>query len=388
MTAEKSKLVYLDHGATSFPKAPGVAKAVGHFLDEIAGNPGRGGHRLTISASRAIEESREAVATLLGSDPERTLLGPGATFWLNTILESTLKPGDRVVLSALEHNAVMRPLRLLESRLRLNLHIVEGQPDTGVPTVREIADAVRSAPTAMVVLTQASNVSGAVLPVEEIARTVAPVSVVVDGAQGAGSLAFDFQGSGISAYACSGHKGLLGPPGTGVLLLAPGFSVQPLIRGGTGSNSESEEMPSFLPDSLEAGTPNGAGIAGLGAACKWLEERGVEAIHLLQNELVQRLADNLRTIKGVDLHGFRDDAHKTGILSFTVRDRDVGELATLLDRECNIALRAGLHCSPAAHRRLGTFPAGTLRAGLGPFNTAHDVDVLVNAIREICRMTE
>jgi cysteine desulfurase family protein len=374
--------IYLDHGATSFPKAPGVSEAVARFLDHEAGNPGRGGHRLTVAASRAIEDARERVAAILGADPERTLLGPGATFWLNAVLSSYLERHDRVVLSALEHNAVMRPLRRLERELELELVVVEGAEDTGVPTVAEVAERVAESPTRLVVLTHACNVSGAVLPVEAIAEAVAPVPVLVDAAQTAGTLPIDFRGSGIAALACSGHKGLLGPPGVGVLLLADGFELEPMVLGGTGSRSESEEMPDWLPDRLEAGTPNGPGIAGLGTACSWIENEGVPAIHAREQQLVHRLADGLREVRNARLHGWSDDGPHTGILSFTVDHLDTGELAAWLDRERGIMLRAGLHCAPAAHRRLGTFPDGTLRAGIGPFNSENHVDKLIEAVRD------
>jgi len=378
----RSRPIYLDHGATSFPKAPGVAAAVARFLDESAGNPGRGGHRLTVAASRAIEEAREGVAALLGGDPERTLLGPGTTYWLNAVLAARLGPGARVVTSALEHNSVMRPLRHLERTWGVEVAVVDGSDPGGVPTAAEVARAVAAKPTSLVVVTHASNVSGAALPVAAIARAVAPVPVLVDGAQSAGSMALDFASSGLAAYACSGHKGLLGPPGTGALLLAPGFEIEPLVRGGTGSRSESQEMPDFLPDGLEAGTPNGAGIAGLGAACAWLADYGVEAVDDHEQELARRLAAGLQEIPGVRLLGCDGARRGTGILSFTVAGKDTGELAAWLDRERGIMLRAGLHCAPAAHRRLGTFPEGTLRAGIGPFNTTDDVDALVEAVRQ------
>ena len=374
--------VYLDHGATAFPKAPGVAQAMVRFLEEASGNPGRGGHRLAVAAARAIEEAREEVAALLGGNPERTLLGPGATFWLNTVMASVLGEGSRVVTSALEHNAVMRPLRWLEENLGIELAVVEAADPNGVPTPEEIATRVAEASTSLVVLTHASNVSGAVLPVAEAVRAVAPVPVLVDAAQTAGNWPVAFADLGAAAIVCSGHKGLLGPPGIGVLLLAPEFEVEPLLRGGTGSRSESEEMPEFLPDRLEAGTVNGPGAVGLGAACAWLGERTVEEVTKHERRLVRQLADGLSSIPGIQLYGWDDSAPHTGILSFTLDGVDSGELAAWLDRTHGICLRAGLHCAPAAHRRLGTFPSGTLRAGVGPFNTDDDVDSLGTAIRD------
>jgi len=374
--------IYFDHGATAFPKAPGVAPAMVRFLDEASGNPGRGGHRLTVAASRTIEAAREEVAALLGGDPERTLLGPGATFWINTVLASALGEGSRVVTSALEHNAVMRPLRFLEQNRGVEIAVVEAADPNGVPTPEEVAARVAEAPTALVVLTHASNVSGAVLAVGEAARAVAPVPVLVDAAQTAGTLPINFADLGTAALVCSGHKGLLGPPGIGVMLLAPGFEVEPLLRGGTGSRSESEEMPEFLPDRLEAGTVNGTGAAGLGAACAWLGESTIEAVAEHEQRLVRRLADGLSRVPDAQLHGWDKGAPHTGVLSFTLDGADSGELAAWLDRTHGICLRAGLHCAPAAHRRLGTFPDGTLRAGVGPFTTDDEVDSLVTAIRD------
>ncbi len=319
--------VYLDHAATSFPKAPGVGEAVARFLERDAGNPGRGGHRLTVAASRAVEACREEVAALFGADPSRTLLGSSATFWLNTLLQGLLRAGDRVVVSSLEHNAVMRPLRHLERDRGITIRVVRAQHAAGVPSPDEIAAACSEAPTQLVVLTHASNVSGAVLPVEDIARAVAPVPVVVDGAQSAGSLPLDFGSSGLAAYACSGHKGLLGPPGTGVLLLAPesSLSLAPLVRGGTGSRSESEDMPDMLPDRLEAGTPNSPGFAGLAVAAAWLRAQGIEAIHEQETRLARVLARQLTNIPGVRLHGWIPDEARVATLSFTLDGVDNGE---------------------------------------------------------------
>lgn len=372
---------YLDHGATAFPKAPGVADAMAQFLTEASGNPGRGGHRLTVAASRAIEGAREEVAELLGADAERTLFGPGATHWLNTILMSRLERGARVVVSALEHNAVMRPLRWLEAHRDIEVAVVRGSEPHGMPSVMDVAATVAEAPTALVVLNHASNVTGAVLPVAAAAAAVAPVPVVVDAAQTAGSLRIRFEDLGAAALVCSGHKGLLGPPGIGVLLLAPGFDVEPLVRGGTGSNSESELMPDQLPDRLEAGTPNGVGAAGLGAACVWLRRHSVQAVEDHARRLLGRLGPGLAETGKVTLYGWNGEARHTGILSFTADGLDSGDLAARLDREHGICVRAGLHCAPAAHRSIGTSPEGTIRVGVGPFNTEADVDALVQAIR-------
>jgi len=376
---------YLDNAATSFPKAPGVAAAMARFLGEEAGNPGRGGHRLTVAASRAVELSRLRVAELLGGHAERTLLGPGATFWLNTLLGDLVGPGDRVVTSALEHNAVMRPLERLCRQRGAVVDVVAGADPAGVPTPEEVKEAVAAAPTRAVVLTHASNVSGAVLPVEAIARAVRPVPVLVDAAQTAGHLPIAFDSMGVAALVASAHKGLLGPPGVGMLLLAEGHAVEPLVVGGTGSRSESHSMPELLPDRLEAGTPNSVGIVGLGEACRWITEEGVEALRRKQQALASDLARELGELPGVRLHGRPAGGETTGVLSLTLDGIDTGELAARLDREHGLLLRAGLHCAPSAHRRLGTFPTGTLRASVGPFTTEEAAGALIEAIGRIIR---
>jgi cysteine desulfurase/selenocysteine lyase len=374
--------VYLDHAATAFPKAPDVAEAVALFLNQAAGNPGRGGHRLTVAASRVVEGAREDVAALLGGNPERTVFGPGATFWINAVLASKLKAGDRVVTTALEHNAVMRPLSWYEEKRRIKLVTVSGRLSNGVPSADEIIDTVTRAPTSLVIMTHACNVNGAVLPVAAVARAVSPVPVLVDAAQTAGSLPIDFGEMGAAALVTSAHKGLLGPPGIGALLLAPWFEIEPLVRGGTGSRSESVEMPEHLPDRLEAGTVNSAGAAGLGAACAWIRERTVEAIHERCQALLLRLVEGLKEVPGIFLHGWTADGPRLSILSFTMRGKDNGELAAWLDRKHGIMVRAGLHCAPAAHQRLETFPNGTIRVGIGPFNTESDIDALISAVSD------
>ena len=379
----RERTIYLDHGATAFPKAPGVAKAMSGFLDEASGNPGRGGHRLTVAASRIIEGAREEVAALLGGDPERTFFGSGATFWINTILASRLSQGGRVVISSLEHNAVMRPLRWMEAHRGVDVAVVSGSEPSGIPTAEAIAARVAEKPTELVVLSHASNVTGVVLPVAEVAAAVAPVPVVVDAAQTAGSIPLDFSELGAAALVASGHKGLLGPPGIGVMLSAPGFEVDPLLRGGTGSHSESEEMPEHLPDYLEAGTPNGVGIAGLGAACSWLRRHSVDAVQRHTKMLMGRLAPGLAETGNIKPYGWNGQSLHTSVLSFTVNGFDSGDLAARLDREYGICVRAGLHCAPAAHRRIGTFPDGTIRVGIGPFNIEADIDALVLAVRRM-----
>lgn len=378
-----SAATYLDHAATSYPKAPGVAEEVARVLATLPGSPGRGAHRFAAAAARLVESARVDVATLLGTSAVRVVFTPGATAGINVVLLSSLREGDRVIVSELEHNAVMRPLRALERERGVRVVRIRAASGDGVPTPEECAAATAEAPTRLAVMTHASNVSGAVLPVASIARAIAPVPLLVDGAQSAGALPFAFDASGVAAFAASGHKGMLGPAGTGVLLLRDDFHVAPFVRGGTGSRSESEDMPDALPDRLEAGTPNVAGIAGLGAAARYLAREGADAMHRRTTAITRALLERLATIDGVRLVGVRDGAPRVAIVAFTVDGVDPGALALQLDREHGLALRVGLHCAPAAHRRLGTFPDGTLRASFGPFSTESDAMRLAHAIESV-----
>ncbi len=372
---------YLDHAATSWPKAPGVDAALLRFLAEEGGNPGRGGHSLAVAALRRREGARAAVAELLGGDPERCLLGPGATHWLNVLLQGLLSPGDRVVCSSLEHNAVMRPLAALAAARGVEIVRLAGEALDGVPSPAELRRALAAGPTRLVVFPHASNVSGALLPIAELCAAAGETPLIVDAAQSAGAVPIDFAASGAAALVCSGHKGLLGPPGTGVLLLRPGFAPPPLLFGGTGSRSESEAMPRELPDRLEAGSPNALGDAGLEAAVRWLAQRGVAELHAQALALANHALAGLREVSGVTVLGLRPDVPRMPTFTFRLAGWDQGELALWLDREWGLLLRAGLHCAPAAHRRLGSFPEGGLRASFGPFNTHADADTLVTALQ-------
>ena len=352
--------IYLDHAATAFPKAPDVAEAVALFLNQAAGNPGRGGHRLTVAASRVVEGAREDVAALLGGDPERTVFGPGATFWINAVLASKLKAGDRVVTTALEHNAVMRPLRWFEEKRRIKLVTISGRSSDGVPSADEIVDSVTRAPTSLVIMTHASNVTGAVLPVAEVARAVSPVPVLVDAAQTAGSLPIDFGEIGAAALVASGHKGLLGPPGIGTLLSGP------VVR---------HRASGARWNRVAFGEPRDAGpSAGPSRGRYCQRRRSGRSRRLLRVDSRTHGRGDSRTrsaalssdspsgldgTPGVSLHGWNADSPRVGILSFTMRGKDNGELAAWLDRKHGIMVRAGLHCAPSAHRRLETFPNGT-----------------------------
>ncbi len=379
-------MIYLDNAATSWPKPPGVAEAMTHFVTEVGANPGRAGHRRAVEAGRTVYAAREAVATLFhASDPLRVVFGQNVTEALNLALRGILRPGDHVVTSSMEHNSVMRPLRALE-RDGVAVSVVPCSP-AGTLDPDDLEAALRP-DTAMIVLNHASNVVGTLLPVGEagaIARKHG-IPLLVDVAQTGGAYPLDMEALGIDLLAFTGHKSLCGPMGTGGLIVGPGFDahrLRPLKRGGTGSRSEWEEQPEFLPDACESGTLNVPGLAGLEAGVRWVLDRGVEAIRAHEEALTQRLLDGLLGIAGVTLYGPQDVDRQVAVVSFSIDGLDPAEAGLRLDDEYGILCRVGLHCSPAAHRTIGTYPTGTVRFGLGAMSTSGDVDAALVAVRTL-----
>jgi cysteine desulfurase family protein len=381
-------MIYLDHAATSWPKPSEVLRAMADFLEQAGGNPGRSGHRLSVAAGRIVYEAREAVAELLHApDPMRVVFTPNATHAINLALHGIIRSGDRVVTTGMEHNAVMRPLRFLEKR-GVEVVIAPSAPD-GEIDLAAFKRAVTPG-TRLVVVNHASNVVGTIAPLEEIAAIThaAGALLLVDAAQTAGALPIDMQATGIDLLAFTGHKSLQGPPGTGGLALGDGVDVarlKPLIEGGTGSRSESEEQPELLPDKFESGTPNGAGIAGLGAGVRWVTDRGVAAIRQHEIALTQRLLQDLSAIPGVTVYGPSDPNRRTSIVSLTVAGKRVSEIGRRLDEEFDVLCRVGLHCAPAAHKSLRTFPEGTVRLAPGPLATLEEIDAALAAVKQVAQ---
>ena len=379
-------MLYLDNAATSWPKAPGVATAMVRFLDEVGANPGRSGHRRSAEAGRTVYRTRAALAALFGlADPLRVVFAPNATYALNLALRGLLRPGDHVIASSMEHNAVMRPLRALEHE-GVELTLAQCS-DEGVLDPQQVRRALHPE-TRIIVLNHASNVCGTILPVAEVGRVAreAGLLLLVDAAQTAGVLPIAMETMGIDLLAFTGHKGLLGPTGTGGLAIGPGVPLErfsPLVRGGTGSRSEHEVQPEFLPDKFESGTLNAVGLAGLLAGLEYIQEHGQAAIRAHELDLTRRLLAGLQGIPGVTVYGPRDAEHQVAVVSFNVAGRTPADVAQALDESYDIACRPGLHCAPAAHRTLGTFPTGTVRFGLGAFNTAEEVALAVQAVAEL-----
>jgi cysteine desulfurase/selenocysteine lyase len=388
-----SDVIYFDNAATSWPKPPGVAEAMVHFLEEVGANPGRAAHRLAVEAGRIVYGAREAVAELFHApDPLRIVFCPNVTEALNLALRGLLRPGDHVVTSAMEHNAVMRPLRALESGPErgsggVEVTVVQCSPE-GLLDPAAVEAAIRP-DTALVALNHASNVVGTLLPVAQVGAICrhGPL-LLVDAAQTGGAYPIDVQAEGIDLLAFTGHKALGGPMGTGGLILGERVDerqMEPLVRGGTGSNSEREVQPDFLPDMFESGTPNAVGLAGLAAGVRWVLARGVDAIRAHEVALTRQLIGGLRAIPGVTVYGTLDAELQTATVSFNVAGMAPSEVGLRLDDEYGILCRVGLHCAPAAHRTLGTFPDGTVRFGLSGFDTSEEVEAALAAVEKLAR---
>jgi len=381
-------MIYFDNAATSWPKPPGVAEAMTHFLTDIGASAGRSAHRQAVESSRIVYDAREAVADVFNaSDPLRVVFGLNVTESLNLVLRGYLEAGDHVITSSMEHNAVMRPLRQLE-REGVQVTVLPCSPQ-GFLDPATIEPAIRRN-TVMIVLNHGSNVVGTLLPVAEAGRIARAhdLLLAVDTAQTAGAYPIDMQADQIDLLGFTGHKGLYGPMGTGGLVIGERVDVDrldPLKRGGTGSRSEHEEQPDFLPDKCESGTPNVVGLAGLVAGIRFIQETGVDTIRVHEVALAQRLIHGLQSIPGVIVYGSGDAELQTATVSFNVQGRLPSDVSLRLDEEFAIMCRVGLHCAPAAHRTIGTFPAGTVRFGMGYFNTAQEVDRALEAVAAIAR---
>jgi cysteine desulfurase/selenocysteine lyase len=384
-------LIYLDNAATSWPKPPGVADAMVRFLEDVGANPGRSGHRLSIEAGRIVNGTREALAELLGApDPLRIVFGANATEGLNLALQGLLRPGDHVVTSSMEHNSVMRPLRAME-REGVSVTVVPCASDGSLDPSR--LEAALRRETVLIALLHASNVVGTLLPVAEVGRIARAhdLLLLVDAAASAGACPIDVVQDQIDLLAFTGHKALYGPTGTGGLVIGDRVDpsrLRPLKWGGTGSRSDREEQPSFLPDGYESGTLNVVGLAGLGASVRWLLARGVGAVRSRQVALIQRLIDRLAGLEGVTLYGTRDARRQATPVSFQITGMSPSDVGLRLDEDYGILCRIGLHCAPAAHRTIGTFPRGTVRFALGNFNTEEQIDAAVAAVAELARKAQ
>lgn len=375
-------MIYLDSAATTLQKSPAVAQATARAVNHLA-SPGRGGYRAAMAAADTAFACREEAAKLFHvPSPEQVVFTFNATHGLNLALKSLVRPGSRVVISGYEHNAVTRPLHAMED---VTVRIARA-PLFDRAAMAEAFRRELDAGADVAVCTHVSNVFGFLLPIEEIAQLCRArhIPLIVDASQSAGCVPIDFTDLGAAFLAMPGHKGLYGPQGTGLLLCnAPAV---PLLEGGTGSQSKNQSMPDFLPDRLEAGTHNVAGIAGLLEGLRYLRRRGVEAIGEQERALVRRLGEGLAQMAGVQVFLSPDRQSQTGVLSFRMPGRDCEELGEVLgDR--GFALRAGLHCAPLAHETAGTLDTGTVRASVSAFNQEWEIDQLLLAVARLVQTT-
>lgn len=374
--------MYLDNAATSFPKPECVYQTLDAFMRTSAANPGRSGHRMAVAADLAIASARRRLARLLGvPDPRRIIWTSNCTGALNLALKGFLRPGDHVVTTQLEHNSVARPLHALEGQgvAVTRVPCPEGRFDLAT-FLSEIRPATR-----LVAVTHASNVTGAVLPIADLAAECRKrgVRILVDAAQTAGVLPIDVRAWDLDLVAMPGHKSLFGPPGTGALYIREGLELNPLLEGGTGSQSERDEQPEALPDRFEAGTLNSAGIAALGVAVEWILDIGTEQIRAREEALVAQLWHGLAEIEGVTFYGPPPGPDRVSVVSFNLPGWEPTDVAAVLDESFNLQCRPGLHCSPWAHRSLGTFPSGTVRLSPGYFNTPQEIEAAIDAVRQL-----
>jgi len=381
VTPAPSRTIYLDHGATSWPKPTAVVDAVNRALTDLGGNPGRGAYSMAVDTARAIHAARRNVAALLGvADAKNVLFQPGCTQALNLMLFGLIKPGDRIVACPTEHNAVARPLNVLASR---GVEVVLAHADeAGFVDLHAVEALVAEAPTRAVVCQHAGNVTGAIQPVADIADIAHEhgALMLVDGAQAGGHLAVDLSTLGADAWACSGHKGLLGPQGVGVLYLAADCEPAELVFGGSGQgDSEHPIGPQARPDRYEAGTANVPGIVGLGAAADWLLEHGDEQREH-ESALTRRLVAGIGAIPGYRILGPSPEEPRVPVVSVVHEQVQGDQLAFALDKRYGVAVRSGLHCAPWAHSLLGTLETGALRLSVGFGLTEADIDLVIEAL--------
>jgi cysteine desulfurase family protein len=377
-------VTYLDNAATSFPKPEGVYAALDRFARTSLANPGRAGHKMALAAEHALDDARHRLNRFVnGPGPDRVVFTLNGTDALNMAFKGVLHDGDHVITSDLEHNSVSRPLVALAEAGRITLTRVPA--DAGGTIDPAAVEAAIGPKTRLVALTHASNVLGTVQPVAEVGRVAREHDLLflVDAAQTAGVVPIDVRAMNIDLLAFPGHKSLLGPTGTGALVVGPRANPRPWREGGTGGDSSTPTQPALYPYYLEGGTPNVLGVAGLAAGLDFVEERGVDAIREHEVGLCDRLRQALAEMPGFEVFGHDDPARRVGTVAFRHEGLPAPELGGILDQAFDIAVRPGLHCAPYIHRALGTYPDGLVRVSPGPFNTGADIDRLVTALTEI-----
>lgn len=378
--------VYLNNAATSWPKPESVYEVADKYLRHFGASQGRGSFRRSQEASGIIEGCRSKLARLFNvGDPSRFVFTKNCSEALNLAIKGCLRRGDHVITSSMEHNSVWRPLKTLEQKGMISLSEITCN-DRGEINLDAVKQAFQPY-TRLLVCTHASNVTGTLFPIAELSEIAHSHNSVflIDAAQSAGVVSIDINALNIDLLAFPGHKGLLGPQGTGALYISPGLILEPLLEGGTGSSSLSPFQPNVLPGRFETGTANGPGIAGLGAALEFILKTGIGVIREKEHRLTGMLLEKLRQIPGVVVYGPRDPDRQVGVISFNVLDVNPEEVGTVLDEVFGIMVRTGLHCAPEAHKTIGTIDRGTVRVSPGFFNTPEEIGYFIEAVQEIAK---
>ena len=376
--------IYLDNAATSFPKPKEVADAVYDFMINNGTSSGRGSYKKAMQSDYIVYECRKLIGNLFNfDDPKKVVFTSNVTDSLNIAIRGILKENDHVITSSLEHNAVWRCLKTLEKDINIKIDTVECSKD-GITNPEDIKKYIRK-DTALIVFTQASNVLGTIQPIKEIGKIARENKIVflVDAAQSAGAMKIDIKEDNIDILAFTGHKSLLAPMGTGGLIINTDIDIKPLKAGGTGGDSAYEYQPDYYPNHLETGTSNVSGIAGLRAAIKFLNKEGIDNIHNKEKKLTKYALQRLETVKDIEIYGPKDCEKILSVISFNIKNKRPEDISTILDQKYDIMLRAGLHCAPTAHSVINTKDRGSLRIGIGYFNTKDDIDKLVEALNNL-----
>ncbi|WFA08303.1 aminotransferase class V-fold PLP-dependent enzyme [Tissierella sp. Yu-01] len=378
-------MIYFDNAATSYPKPESVYTSIMTAMREYGANPGRSGHKMALKASRGIYETRELICKLFNiKNPMNIVLTFNATESLNIGIKGILKTGDHVITTSMEHNSVLRPIKFLE-RYGIESTIVKAD-GKGRINPKDIENSIKKN-TKLIVCTHVSNLTGTIMPIVEIGQISKEHGIVfmVDASQSAGIYDIDVQKMNIDLLAFPGHKGLLGPQGTGAICIRDGLELESYIQGGTGSSSHSLEQPDIFPDKFESGTSNAPGIVGLGAGIKYILDRGLDNIREHEESLTKHFIEEAKSIDGISLYGPLDVKEQGAVVSINIKDADSSEVSYILDQEYDIAVRPGLHCAPLAHETLNTLDQGAVRFSFGLFNTHEEIDYCIKALKDIAR---
>lgn len=376
--------IYLDNAATSFPKPEEVSKAVYEFIKYNGATAGRGAYEKAMASDKLVYETRKLISNLFNhNNPSSVILTSNVTESLNIVINGILKEGDHVITSSLEHNAVWRCLKTLEREKNISISVVPCTVE-GYTNPHDVEKYINSN-TSLIVFTHASNVLGTIQPIKEIGHIARKhkIPFLVDTAQTAGAHSIDINEDNIDILAFTGHKSLLGPMGTGGFIINWDGEIKPFKAGGTGGDSSIEYQPDYLPNKFETGTPNVAGIIGLGEGIKFINKVGIENIIKKEKEIIEYALKRLDEIENITVYGPKNHEKIVNVIPFNVKGMSSEEIAYELDQEYNIMIRIGLHCAPTAHRIIGTEKVGTLRIGIGYFNEKSDIDVLVDALKKI-----